>query len=438
MSFDYSRPARLRFAPSPTGSLHVGGARTALFNYLIARRTSGKFVLRIEDTDAARNRADAERAVIDGLHWLGIDWDEGPDAGGPYAPYRQSERLDIYRERASRLREAGLVYEDDGALRFRIPSGTTVVDDLVKGRIAFENVTLPDPVILEVDRRTDVHLCRRRRRRALYGDQSGAAGRRALCRTRRCSILLMQAMDLRVPQYAHVPLILNEEHQKLSKRHDTAWGSRIFAQQGILPEAMIDHLALLGWSPSDGGEEFTLPELARTFSLERIHKGGAVFNEPRLRAFNARALRKLPRADLIASLAAAMQSWGFLENPPPEAALRWLDTFLDAYGEELATLEQARPLVAALRAEGVTDSGARARTAPEPPGSVLSRFGRTVRGLAAGAARSASLPRHPGDRRRVRDLEERRVPFSAHGADGSRPGRAAGLALPAPRTRPDQ
>lgn len=342
---------RTRFAPSPTGSLHVGGARTALFNYLVARQSGGAFVLRVEDTDTERNRPESEAAAIDDLKWLGISWDEGPDTGGPFGPYRQSERLSLYRAHAERLREAGSAYEDEGALRFRIPPGTTVVDDVVKGRVSFENATFPDPVILKSsggptynfaaavdDALMEITL-------VIRGDEH-------LPNTP-VQMLIMRALGLKVPRYAHVPLILNEQHQKLSKRHDTV-GIEEFRAQGIQPAAMIDHLALLGWSAPDGREEFTLDELTRSFALERVHKGGAVFNEARLRAFNQRALRKLPREKMSELLAAAMQGWGFLEDPVPDAARRWIETFLDAYGEELQTIAQARPIVAALRAEAVT------------------------------------------------------------------------------------
>jgi nondiscriminating glutamyl-tRNA synthetase len=341
---DYGVPQRLRFAPSPTGSLHVGGARTALFNYLLARKTHGAFVLRIEDTDVSRNRPETEDPLIDSLHWLGITWDEGPDAGGQYGPYRQSERADIYRTHAQRLLEAGRAYEDAGALRFRIPGGKTIVDDLIKGPVTFENATLPDPVIVKStggptynfaaavdDALMEITI-------VLRGDEH-------LPNTP-VQMAIADALGLRAPRYAHVPLILNEHHQKLSKRHDTV-SIEEFRELGILPEAMIDHLALLGWSAPDGREEFTLDDLARQFSLERVQRGGAIFNEERLLAFNARALRKLPRETKIALLRDAMKRWGYDE--PPE----WIAAFADAYGEELQTLEQARPLAVALHADSV-------------------------------------------------------------------------------------
>ena len=341
---DYGVPQRLRFAPSPTGSLHVGGARTALFNYLLARKTHGAFVLRIEDTDVSRNRPETEDPLIDSLHWLGVTWDEGPDVGGKYGPYRQSERAEVYRSHAQRLVEAGRAYEHEGALRFRIPPGKTIVDDLVKGPVTFENATLPDPVIVKSsggptynfaaavdDALMEITI-------VLRGDEH-------LPNTP-VQMAIVDALGLQAPRYAHVPLILNEHHQKLSKRHDTV-SIEEFRELGILPEAMIDHLVLLGWSAPDGREEFTLNDLVRQFSLERVQKGGAIFNEQRLLAFNARTLRKLPREKKIALLRDAMERWGYRETPD------WIAAFAEAYGEELQTLEQARPLAAALHADTV-------------------------------------------------------------------------------------
>ena len=341
---DYGTPQRLRFAPSPTGSLHVGGARTALFNYLLARKTQGAFVLRIEDTDVSRNRPETEDPLLDSLRWLGITWDEGPDVGGKYGPYRQSERSEIYREHAQRLRDAGMAYEDAGALRFRIPPGKTTVDDLVKGPVTFENATLVDPVIVKSSGGPTYNFAAAVDD-ALMGITVVLRGDEHLPNTP-VQMAIMSALGLPSPQYAHVPLILNEHHQKLSKRHDTV-SIEEFRELGILPAAMIDHLVLLGWSAPDGREEFTLADLVQLFSLDRVQKGGAIFNEERLLAFNARALRKLSRERKIEMIGDAMQRWGYEE--PPE----WIAAFVDAYGEELQTVEQARPLAAALHADSV-------------------------------------------------------------------------------------
>jgi len=341
---DYSVPQRLRFAPSPTGMLHVGGARTALFNYLLARRTNGAFVVRIEDTDASRNRPETEALLLDALLWLGLDWDEGPGYGGSHGPYRQSERLGLYAEHAQRLRDLGRAYDDEGALRFRMPAGKTVVDDLVKGPVTFENATLPDPVILKSNGGPTYNFAASVDD-ALMEITVVVRGDEHLPNTP-VQMALQDALGLRSPRYAHVPLILNEQHQKLSKRHDTV-SIEEFRELGIQPEAMIDHLALLGWSAPGGREEFSLADLTQLFSLERVHKAGAIFNEGRLLAFNQRALRKLPREKFAALLSDAMRQWGHDQSP------EWVGLFIDAYGEELQTIGQARPLVTELCADRI-------------------------------------------------------------------------------------
>lgn len=341
---DYNVPQRLRFAPSPTGMLHVGGARTALFNYLLARRTHGAFILRIEDTDASRNRPETEELLIDALRWLGLNWDEGPDRGGQVGPYRQSERLAFYAEHARWLRDAGRAYEDEGALRFRMPDGKTVVDDLVKGPVTFENATLPDPVILKSNGGPTYNFAAAIDD-ALMKITVVVRGDEHLPNTP-VQLAIQDALGLRSPRYAHVPLILNEQHQKLSKRHDTV-SIEEFRELGVQPAAMIDHLALLGWSAPGGQEEFTLEGLTQLFSLERVHKAGAIFNEGRLLAFNQRALRKLPRERFVSLLADAIHEWGYVQTP------QWVELFADAYGEELQTIAQARPLVTELCSEGI-------------------------------------------------------------------------------------
>lgn len=341
---DYDVPVRVRYAPSPTGGLHVGNARTALFNYLLARRTRGAFIVRIEDTDANRNRAETEAPHLEALHWLGLSWDEGPDVGGTYGPYRQSERAEIYRGFAQRLHEAELAYEDEGALRFRMPSGKTSVDDLVKGMVVFENALIQDPVIVKSAGGPTYNFAASVDD-ALMEIDVVVRGDEHLPNTP-VQMRILEALGLRSPRYAHVPLILNEHHQKLSKRHDTV-SIEEFREIGIQPSAMVDHLALLGWSAPDAREDLTLDELTKVFSLERVQHAGAIFNEERLLAFNQRALRKLPRERLAQLLMDSMQQWGYTESP------EWIELFIDAYGEELQTIAQARPLIAELRADHV-------------------------------------------------------------------------------------
>lgn len=341
---DYNVPQRVRFAPSPTGALHVGNARTALFNYLLARRTGGAFVVRVEDTDASRNRAETEAPLLEAMHWLGLNWDEGPDVGGKFAPYRQSERAEIYRDFAQRLRDAGQAYEHEGALRFRMPAGKTTIDDLVKGTVVFENALIPDPVIVKSAGGPTYNFAASVDD-ALMSIDVVMRGDEHLPNTP-VQMHILEALGLRAPRYAHIPLILNEQHQKLSKRHDTV-SIEEFREIGIQPSAMVDHLVLLGWSSPDGREDLTLDELTKVFSLERVQRAGAIFNEGRLLAFNHRALRKLPREQLASMLASAMAGWGFAQTP------EWIALFVEAYGEELQTIVQARPLVRELLSDTV-------------------------------------------------------------------------------------
>lgn len=385
---------RLRFAPSPTGTLHVGGARTALFNYLLARNQGGKLVVRIEDTDEARARAESEAAIVRDLRWLGLDWDEGPDVGGPYGPYRQSERLPIYRDVAQRLLELGKAYrcyctteeieaeraaqqstgimatrysgrcrrlrpeqraafEAEGrvpSVRFMVPPGATVVDDAVKGPVTFENHAFGDFIIMKSSKVPTYNF-------AAALDDATMEISLVLRADEHLSntplqLMVLAALGLSPPRYGHVPLVLNEQHQKLSKRHQTV-DVDAYRDQGFLAPALINHLALLGWSPGDEREFFTLPELIGAFSLERIGKSPAVYSEARLRAFNQHYLKDVPRAELRDMLARAMQKDGLLEDAPPDAALRWIETFIEAHGDGLHSIAEAMPMVRELRAEAI-------------------------------------------------------------------------------------
>ena len=280
---------RVRFAPSPTGYLHIGGARTALFNWLFARRHGGVFVLRIEDTDVGRSSTDMVEGILDGLRWLGLDWDEGPRIGGPYGPYSQSERVDRYRAMADRLVASGHAYycycppaelaakreaaEKSGgawrydraccaltsdqiaerernhaprAIRFRVPEGTMRFDDLVHGTIEFDCANIEDFVILRSDGQPTYQL-------SVVADDVEMAmthvvrGDDHISNTPK-QILIYQAVGAPLPQFAHVPLILGPDKKRLSKRHG-ATSVMEYARQGYLPEAMVNFLALLGWSP---------------------------------------------------------------------------------------------------------------------------------------------------------------------------------------------
>ena len=348
-------PPRVRFAPSPTGYLHVGGARTALFNWLYARRHGGTFVLRIEDTDAERSSEDMVTGILDGLQWLGLTWDEGPQAGGPHGPYFQSERLDRYRAAATRLLEAGHAYKcfcsperlrDERAraeargeawvydraclslpadridaleaaaaphaLRFKVPPGVTRFDDRVHGTIEFDRANLEDFVILRSDGAPTYHLS------VVVDDVEMAItdvirGDDHISNTPK-HVLLFEALGASVPGFAHVPLILGTDKKRLSKRHG-ATSVTEYRRQGYLPEAMVNFLALLGWSPGDDRELMDRDALTASFALEGISGGNAVFNPDKLDWMNGQYIARLPVVDLAAQVRPLLTAAGFDGSP---------------------------------------------------------------------------------------------------------------------------
>ncbi len=269
---------RTRFAPSPTGFLHVGGARTALFNWLYARKHGGAFILRIEDTDAARNTDEAYSVIYQGLHWLGLQWDEGPEAGGNFGPYFQSQRNAIYEKHLATLEAKGVVYEDAGTIRFRSPRKTVVVEDLVCGKISFDMsnpVTHPDMTIRRPDGSWIFHFVN------VVDDiemqlTHVIRGEDHLSNTPK-HVELYDALGAKPPQFAHIPLILNHEGKKLSKRDG---GSSIthFIDGGYAPEAVANYISLLGWSPKDNREFLSLEEIRELFTLENINRRSAIFD----------------------------------------------------------------------------------------------------------------------------------------------------------------
>jgi len=362
-------PPRLRFAPSPTGYLHVGGARTALFNWLFVRRHAGVFILRIEDTDVERSSADMVAGILESMTWLGLDWDEGPGAGGPHGPYFQSERLDRYRAAANRLVESGHAYycycdpaqlkakrdaaEAAGrpavydrtcraltpleirareavgmprAIRFFVPEGRTTVHDLVHGDIDFDRATIEDFVILRSDSHPTYHLS------VVVDDvemeiSHVVRGDDHISNTPK-QILLYQAMDAPIPAFAHVPLILGPDKKRLSKRHGaTSVGE--YETQGYLPEAMVNFLALLGWSPGGDAEVFTRDELIARFDLEGISGGNAVFNPEKLDWFNQQHIQRLPAAQIVERLQSEFIEAGIDPGRLNEAEQRRLERVID-------------------------------------------------------------------------------------------------------------
>jgi glutamyl-tRNA synthetase len=345
---------RVRFAPSPTGYLHVGGARTALFNWLLAKKAGGVLVLRIEDTDRDRSSEEHTRAILDGLGWLGVSWDEGP--------FFQSDGLERHKQAALSLLESGQAYRDFStkeqaakdreeemasgrrtrgprtradamsddeitaridagetfAVRFRVPGGKTAWDDGVHGETRFRNEEIDDLVILRSDGTPTYNL-------AVVSDDAEMGinlvlrGDDHLSNTPK-QILLHQALGFEVPSFAHVPMILGPDGKRLSKRHGaTAVGQ--YAGEGILPEAMFNFLALLGWSPGDDREVFTKEELVEVFSLDRVLKKSGVFDAKKLEWLNGQHLAQVPTEELVPDVEARLTEKGLV----PEGGEAGLD-----------------------------------------------------------------------------------------------------------------
>jgi glutamyl-tRNA synthetase len=282
---------KVRFAPSPTGELHVGGARTALYNWLLARGSGGTFVLRIEDTDRERSTPENVEQILDGLRWLGLDWDEGP--------HSQAARLDAHTEAIDRLLSEGHAYEDEGAVRLRVPAGTTVVDDLIREQVFFPNESIKDFVIRRSDGSPLYNLAVAVDDRDM-GITHVVRGEDHLSNTPR-QMMILNALGVVPPVYAHLPLLHGPDGKKLSKRHGAASVQELRAA-GYLPEAVLNYLALLGWGLDETTTFLSTDELVESFSLERVSRNPAVFDEQKLRWMNGRYLRELDPADLKARI----------------------------------------------------------------------------------------------------------------------------------------
>ena len=330
---------RVRFAPSPTGQLHVGNARTALFNWLLARGAGGTFILRIEDTDAERSTRESEAAIVRDLRWLGLDWDEGPDIGGAHGPYRQSERLHLYQSYATELLSADAAYYcfcsmtqldadrqealsegrparyagtcrrlsreqtaariasgERPAIRFRVPDERDVVfTDAVRGDVRFQTGVIGDPVIVRAGG-TPAYNFAVVVDDALMEVTHVVRGEDHISNTPR-QILLYEALGFTPPIFAHLSLVMGPDHSPLSKRHG-ATSVAEFRSKGYLPEALVNYLALIGWSPGGGDELLPIDELARRFSLESVGHSAGVFDEEKLAWANRHYLKMADPARL--------------------------------------------------------------------------------------------------------------------------------------------
>jgi glutamyl-tRNA synthetase len=292
---------RVRFAPSPTGYLHIGGARTALFNWLYARHTRGAFILRIEDTDTARNTAEATEVILSGLRWLGLDWDEGPATGDPaapgqgqFGPYFQSQRGGLYRARLQELKDKGFAYEADGAVKFRMDRQPIVIPDLIVGEVTRELTDRerqdPDFVIVRSDGQPVFHFVN------VVDDLEMKIthvirGEDHLSNTPK-HIALFRAFGVEPPKYAHIPLILNPDGAKMSKR-DTGASLQTYIDQGCVPEAVVNYLCLLGWSPKENREKLPLADIIRLFDLPQILRHNARFDIAKLHWLDGEYLREM-------------------------------------------------------------------------------------------------------------------------------------------------
>lgn len=321
---------RVRFAPSPTGYLHIGGARTALFNWLYARHTGGKFILRIEDTDTVRNTQEAVDVILEGLRWLGIDWDEGPLSGsdrdackGDFGPYFQSQRSDIYREKIEELKSRGFAYDRDGAVYFKMGREATLIEDLVVGQVRREltdrEAQDPDFVIVRSDGLPVFHLVNVIDD-LLMGITHVIRGEDHLTNTAK-HIALFKAFGAEPPQYAHIPLILNSDGSKMSKRDEGA-SLMAYPEMGYLPEALINQLVLLGWTPGDNKEIVSVEEIIRTFDLCQVHRSNARFDMNKLKSINYEYMRQLSMERFVELGRKAFERTGMLSSGWDEEYMR--------------------------------------------------------------------------------------------------------------------
>ncbi len=299
---------RVRFAPSPTGYLHVGGARTALFNWLFARHCGGKFVLRIEDTDEARNTPEAMEAILDGLRWLGLDWDEGPEVGGDFGPYFQSQRKDIYDRYLAKLEAAGRVYtEENGAVRFKFSRQPITIPDLVCGDVVLGATEEPDMTVRRPDGSYIFHFVN-----VVDDAEMGIThvirGEDHLSNTWK-HIDLFHALGLLLPIYAHIPLILNANGSKMSKRDE---GASVASYQdgGFIAEGVFNFLCFVGWTPKAESEKLTREELVRAFDPAQIHSANAKFDMKKCQWFSAQYLREMSPEQLLASARPFLEKTG--------------------------------------------------------------------------------------------------------------------------------
>ena len=385
---------RVRFCPSPTGNLHVGNVRTALFNWAYARHTGGTFVFRVEDTDAARDSEESYAGLLDALRWLGLDWDEGPEVGGDHGPYRQSERTALYDEVAARLLESGhayhaydspeeleerreqaraagghsgydglhrdltaeqkAAYEAEGrrpVLRFRMPDEAVTFTDLVRGDIVFEPGSVPDPVLVRANGQP-LYTLTNPVDDATMGITHVLRGEDLLSSTPRQLPLHRALIGLGIgegvlPEFGHLPFVMGPSNRKLSKR-DPGGGLASYRERGFLPEGLLNYLALLGWSFGGDRELFDLDEMAAAFDVRRVNPNSAQFDLKKAEAINGLKIRGLAPDDLARRLVPYLQDAGLLGDPVDAVHRALLEAATPLVQERVAVLSEAVDMLAFL------------------------------------------------------------------------------------------
>lgn len=372
---------RVRFAPSPTGELHIGGVRTALFNWLFARNQGGKMILRIDDTDQQRSSDKFLQTILDSMQWLGLDWDEGPRKDGEYGPYFQTQRLPIYQEEVKKLLDSGKAYYcfcsaeelakqkeinaqkglpprysgtcrnlspqeieekkrtcQSFVIRLRVPEeGETVVEDLIRGRVTFENKIFDDFIIVKSDGfptynfASTIDDARMEITHVIRAEEH-------LSNTPRQQIICRQ-LGFSTPVYAHVPMILAPDHSKLSKRHG-ATSVQEYRDMGILPEALINYLALLGWSPGGDREIMSIEEMISLFSLDKVGKNASIYDLKKLTWLNSHYLRT-KKKELIGKMAVPfLQKKNIISEEQTEKEQNFIEDVVDLVREKVKTLQE--------------------------------------------------------------------------------------------------
>ncbi|HEU4568271.1 MAG TPA: glutamate--tRNA ligase [Marmoricola sp.] len=375
---------RVRFPPSPTGFIHVGNVRSALFNWAFARHYGGTLVLRIEDTDLARNTEEGYDSIIGSLRWLGIDWDEGPEVGGPYGPYKQSERFDTYADVAARLRESGRAYDcfctneevearrrESGSkvqgydgfcrtltdeqlsafeaegrrpvLRFRMPDDPITFTDLVRGEVTFLPEHVPDYVLVRANG-TPLYTLVNPVDDAMMQVTHVLRGEDLLSSTPRqiplYDALLELGIGRGVPRFGHLPIVMGEGNKRLSKR-DKGSGLSEYVERGFLPEGVLNYLALLGWGLSEDRDVFSMQEMAEAFDIRRVNPNPARFDLKKCEAINAAHMRMLSVADLTERVVPFLAGAGLVSDPPTQEQRRLLEASVPLVHERIGTLAES-------------------------------------------------------------------------------------------------